>query len=77
MLPSTGKLLALGAALTWIGLAALAPAETLPVPDRLVVLTFDDANLTDLTFVAPCFRATASGPRSSSPRDSSPTGRTT
>jgi alpha-L-rhamnosidase len=63
MPPSAGKLLALGAALTWIGLAARAAAETIPVPDRLVVLTFDDGNLTDLTYVAPLlsrygFRAT-------------------
>ena len=33
-----------------------APARPRPVPDRLVVLTFDDAALTHTTYVAPLLK---------------------
>jgi len=48
-----GCLLAAG-----LGLAGGAPAQALrrPVPDRLVVLTFDDASLSHATYVAPLLK---------------------
>ncbi len=43
----------LQASLLIVGTTVSQAAELLPVPDRLVVLTLDDGNKSDIEFVAP------------------------
>ena len=39
----------------------------LPIPDRLVVLTFDDGSISNAVFVAPLLNGSGLAPRSSLP----------
>lgn len=61
------------ALLPTVGRAADAPATpgaAVKVPDKLVVLTFDDSVASHATIVGPLLKSTASAPRSSSRKDS-------